>query len=397
MHHIRETTGKPTRAGCTHPTRNVCGQCFQVTYCGRDCQTTHWLTDHQYSCIGPPITRPREEEEQVIDLLQLRDLWGLIQPWLDAEDLKNLRLASRGVEQQIRRTYFSRFRVVLTQASFVQFRPELAPFITKVDDTESGGRLSLWLSRAQHNKALKDVFIDPESMDYNGIDWNSLTQIYSLEILSAGVYDTQATLPESITNLSNLRELTFGGIEDISGLTELPESIGKLSKLENLNLFRNLLSTLPESFGDLKNLRVFKAESNQFTEFPTVITQLSNLEELDLLGNQIHNIPDAISQLSNLRILEFSENQLSVIPESITQLSKLQELDLSFNPLTALPMEIGRLVTLKGLWLNETQLTALPESLYQLTNLQYLTVFDNPLTKATKDRLRRQFGNKVRF
>jgi len=213
LHHIQDTTGRATRAGCEHPARYVCSGCFQVAYCGQNCQTAH-------ACVGTGMKRSREEE-QFIDLDQLRDLWGLIQPWLSADDLKNLRLASREIEQRIRRAYFSRFRVRLTQASFAQFRPELAPFITKVDDTESGGRLALWLSRAQHNSALKDVLIDPEITDYNGIDWNSITQIRSLEVLTAGTYDTQTTLPESITNLSNLQELKFYGVEPNSGLIEL--------------------------------------------------------------------------------------------------------------------------------------------------------------------------------
>jgi len=335
------------------------------------------------------------EEEQFIDLDQLRDLWGLIQPWLSADDLKNLRLASREIEQRIRRAYFSRFRVRLTQASFAQFRPELAPFITKVDDTESGGRLALWLSRAQHNSALKDVLIDADHIDHSGLDWNSLTQIDSLEVLDAGVLDTQVTLPESITNLSNLQTFSFGGIEPNSGLIELSESISKLTNLEKLFLTNNLLSTLPESFGNLKNLRILELQSNQFQEIPEVVMELSKLEELDFVNNYLIALPETIGQLSNLRGLDCSENSLNSIPNSITQLSNLQVLWLSFNQLTALPESIGQLTNLQRLILFENELVSVPDSLFRLSKLQYLALGDNRLPEATEERLRQQFGNKV--
>ena len=119
--------------------------------------------------MGVAIKRDRDEEEEewVVDLPDLRDPLSIIIPYLNLEDLKNMRLASRELEKMIRSTYFSRFRVRLTQASFAQFRPELASFVTKVDDSESGGRLALLFSRT-----LQDVKI----RNNQNIDWNSLIQ-----------------------------------------------------------------------------------------------------------------------------------------------------------------------------------------------------------------------------
>jgi hypothetical protein len=340
LQHIRNTSGRATPAGCAHTARHVCVRCFQVAYCGQDCQSAHWAQNHQYECIGPPVKRAREDEEQLIDLSQLRDLWGIIQPWLSADDLKNLRLASREVEQHIRRAYFSRFRVRLTQVSFAQVGLELASFITAVDDSESGGTMALELSHAQKNNALKDVRIRNNS----DIDWVSLTQLQQLE------------------------ELNLSG----NGLYEIPESIGQLVNLQRLSLFDNRLKFLPESIGNLRNLQI-----------------------LNLFYNQLKVLPESIGQLSNLRSLSVFWNHLTELPESIGQLSNLHKLYMSYNKLTELPDSIGQLVNLRKLYLKENSLTQLPESIGQLSNLRKLDISYNQLTEDAKERLFRQFGDVV--
>lgn len=92
-----------------------------------------------------------------------------------------------------------------------------------------------------------------------------------------------------------------------------------------------------------------------------------------------------------------ADNQLNGIPNSITQLSNLHVFRLSDNQLTALPASIGQLTNLQGLELYDNQLMSVPDSLFQLSKLQYLWLEDNPLPEATKECLRRQFGDKVNF
>ncbi|MHA1342068.1 MAG: leucine-rich repeat domain-containing protein, partial [Promethearchaeota archaeon] len=60
------------------------------------------------------------------------------------------------------------------------------------------------------------------------------------------------SLPETFGNLSNLKELDLNDNE----LTSLPETFGNLSNLKELNLINNKLASLPESFGNLSNLEV---------------------------------------------------------------------------------------------------------------------------------------------
>ncbi|MFX0139847.1 MAG: leucine-rich repeat domain-containing protein, partial [Candidatus Hodarchaeota archaeon] len=60
--------------------------------------------------------------------------------------------------------------------------------------------------------------------------------------------NSSLALPESIGNLSSLKELDLRD----NKLTTLPESIGNLSSLKELDLRDNKLTTLPESIGNLE-------------------------------------------------------------------------------------------------------------------------------------------------
>lgn len=132
-------------------------------------------------------------------------------------------------------------------------------------------------------------------------------------------------------------------------LESLPESMGRLQKLESLDLGDNQLSTLPES-----------------------ISQLQNLEKLYLNDNQLRSLPASIGQLQNLEVLWLGGNKFNFLPTSISQLQKLKKLDLGDNQLSSLPAAIGQLQQLKTLWLE-----------------------GNPLSNTAKEELRKQLPNTI--
>jgi hypothetical protein len=111
----------------------------------------------------------------------------------------------------------------------------------------------------------------------------------------------------------------------------------------------------------------------------------SGATELDLSGGYgsefpgLTELPESLGQLTQLRSLNLSGNQLTALPESLGQLTQLQLLDLSDNQLTALPEWLGQLTQLRSLNLSGNQLIALPESLGRLEYLQQLNLEKNPL------------------
>ena len=107
----------------------------------------------------------------------------------------------------------------------------------------------------------------------------------------------------------------WGGVE--SPLSILPESIGNLDDLRSLYLEWNNLSSLPESFFQLTNLMSLYISNNQLEEIGEGIENLNNLYFLDLGYNQIPSIPDSFCNLNNLTYWWMFNNELDQLPDCI--------------------------------------------------------------------------------
>ncbi|MHA1820569.1 MAG: leucine-rich repeat domain-containing protein [Promethearchaeota archaeon] len=92
----------------------------------------------------------------------------------------------------------------------------------------------------------------------------------------------------------------------------LPESIGRLTNLKELNLLGYRLSSLPESIGHLTNLQTLSINDNQLSSLPEIITQMTWLKVLDIGVNQISSLPESIGALKNLTYLNLESNELSL-------------------------------------------------------------------------------------
>jgi small GTP-binding protein len=181
-------------------------------------------------------------------------------------------------------------------------------------------------------------------------------------------------LPESLGQLTQLRSLDLSGNE----LTALPESLGQLTQLQSLDLSGNQLTALPESLGRLTQLWSLYLFGNQLTALPESLGRLTQLLSLYLFSNQLTALPESLGQLKQLQMLVLSNNNLTALPESLGRLTQLRSLDLSGNGLTVLPESLGQLKQLQMLVLSNNKLTALLESLCHLTQLESLFLHGNP-------------------
>ncbi|MDQ2100056.1 MAG: leucine-rich repeat domain-containing protein, partial [Tychonema bourrellyi B0820] len=184
-------------------------------------------------------------------------------------------------------------------------------------------------------------------------------------------------IPEVVGKLSNLTELYLSHNQ----ITEIPEVVGKLSNLTELYLINNQITEIPEVLGKLSNLTLLNLWNNQITEIPEVVGKLSNLTELDLSNNQITEIPEVVGKLSNLTQLDLSNNQITEIPEVVGKLSNLTQLDLWNNQITEIPEVVGKLSNLTGLALSNNQITEIPEAVGKLSNLTRLDLSNNQITE----------------
>ena len=167
----------------------------------------------------------------------------------------------------------------------------------------------------------------------------------------------------------------------IMGLTELPEAIASLTKLQTLNLANNELTELPEAIASLTKLQTLNLWGNRLTEFPEAITSLTQLQSLDLSRNQLMEIPEVrISQLTQLQYLNIYYNKLTGLPDSIVCLTELKKLGLSGNPIGHLPSSIQALKKLEELYIGCLGLKTLPSWISHFSLLEKLEIDGNYLT-----------------
>ncbi|KAJ0794887.1 putative P-loop containing nucleoside triphosphate hydrolase, leucine-rich repeat domain superfamily [Helianthus annuus] len=160
---------------------------------------------------------------------------------------------------------------------------------------------------------------------------------------------------------SNLQQLDFSG----NDTENLPSSIGNLHKLVNLSFRRCYkLKSLPGSICSLQHLRVLNFESCGIEELPEDIGQLECLEELDLTRSKIKHLPDSICKLKNLKTLNLYCCKVCKLPEDVGQIDSLSNLDLRFSKIKDVPSTICKLKHLKELNLSGCfELEKLPENL----------------------------------
>merc|ERR1719210_523255 len=126
-------------------------------------------------------------------------------------------------------------------------------------------------------------------------------------------------------------------------ITSLPESFGQLKALQNFDINCNLLSSLPESFGQLMALQQLDISETELTSLPKSFGQLKALQNFDINCNQLSSLPESFGQLKALQNLNINCNKLSSLPENFCQLTMLQDLEIQCNMLSGLPESFGQL------------------------------------------------------
>ncbi|CAO3652285.1 unnamed protein product [Cunninghamella blakesleeana] len=110
------------------------------------------------------------------------------------------------------------------------------------------------------------------------------------------------------------------------------------SNLQVLNLSHCKLSSLPDDvFYSTHSIKHLTLDSNILTSLPDCIGLLKNLQELSIQDNKLNSLPEDISKLSELKVLLVQKNNLQCLPRKIWLCSSLQTLNCSSNLLETFP------------------------------------------------------------
>ncbi|XP_078616534.1 uncharacterized protein LOC144884871 [Branchiostoma floridae x Branchiostoma japonicum] len=183
------------------------------------------------------------------------------------------------------------------------------------------------------------------------------------------------TLPAEVGQLTNIKHLDLSECQ----LQTLPPEVERLAQLEWLNLHSNPLQTLPVGIGQLAKVKHLDLSYCQLDILPHEVWRLTQLEWLGLSPNPLQTLPVEVGQLTNVKYLDLSHCQLRTLPPDVGRLTQLEWLNLSYSPLQTLPPEVGQITNVKHLDLSFCQLHKLPPEVGRLTQLEWLDLRSNPL------------------
>ncbi|MBA0777779.1 hypothetical protein Gotri_005753, partial [Gossypium trilobum] len=178
-------------------------------------------------------------------------------------------------------------------------------------------------------------------------------------------------------NLIGLKASNLG----LSGI--IPDTtIGKLAKLQSLDLSNNKITALPSDIWSLGSLKWLNLSSNQISgSLPNNVGNFGLLEVIDLSGNNFSGeIPATITSLLSLQVLNLAGNGFEwSIPRGILNCKALVSVDLSSNRLNgSLPDGFGAAFPkLKTLNLARNEIHGLDTDFAELMSLTSLNISRN--------------------
>ena len=189
---------------------------------------------------------------------------------------------------------------------------------------------------------------------------------------------------QTLAALKNGQLSSITHLQLAENLTEFPNEIFDLADtLEVLDLSNNGLSSLPNDFGRLVQLKIIFLSNNQFETLPKVLADCPKLEMIGFKANKIHTVDEDALPVQT-RWLILTDNQIEALPESMGQLHRLQKLALAGNCLSALPASMANCKKLELVRLSANKLTQIPDWLMQLPRLAWFAFDGNKLSSMDK-------------
>ena len=165
-----------------------------------------------------------------------------------------------------------------------------------------------------------------------------LGKLVNLEALELACFEKLEDLPEEIGMLGKLQELIIDNGNGCRMNVALPRSIGRLRSLRVLRLYGALDGR--DADGEAP------ARTARSKTLPETLADLQNLEELDLGRNGLRSVPPEVASLRGLRKLGLDYNDIDEVPSFVGDLTNLRELSLRSNGGLRLPPSLAKL---KGL------------------------------------------------
>lgn len=153
----------------------------------------------------------------------------------------------------------------------------------------------------------------------------------SLEILDLS-NNSLSHIPQEISRLKKLKIAFFSN----NLFTSVPSAFKGCENLYILGLKANKIEQFDEDILPL-SISWLILTDNRLISLPDSIGKLTKLQKFPLAGNRLTELPRSMSKCKNLELLRLSANQLQEIPSWLLNLPKLSWLAFSGNPCVNTP------------------------------------------------------------
>ncbi|WP_108805294.1 leucine-rich repeat domain-containing protein [Aquimarina sp. Aq107] len=136
------------------------------------------------------------------------------------------------------------------------------------------------------------------------------TKLDSLTITgSEGIQKFASSISEATTlKKLDLSNNNIGFLTNEDGI--IPDEIGMLSQLTDLNLENNDINSISARMGELVNLKTINLRNNKIMDIPMELGALTILDILDVSGNlMLNEIPEEVCKLQDLGAIIISEGE----------------------------------------------------------------------------------------
>jgi Leucine-rich repeat (LRR) protein len=186
--------------------------------------------------------------------------------------------------------------------------------------------------------------------------------------------------PLRLFEASNLRILIIQKCQ----FKMLPEEIAvKFPMLTKLLInYAPQFEKLPESIGKLRFLKEINISNSCLTSLPKSITECKYLKDITIIKSNLRELPEDISKL-RLRKLNISENFITKLPKSFSEMETLETFDCSINLIEEFEEDFWKLCNLTSLVTHNNQLIALPRNIHLMDNLETACFEGNKITELS--------------
>ncbi len=193
-----------------------------------------------------------------------------------------------------------------------------------------------WLKKIGHKELVKKINFNDMKIMKIGDELKGFNNLEELKLSCNVIEDIKDGAFSDNKNLKKL-ELQSNLLRKITAKT-----FTGLDKLDSeLKLSDNRLADIEAgSFDMMQGVKTFDLSGNIFESFDAekvFSKNPSRIDQLYLSGNKLSSLPSNLNKLTNLRILSLSNNQITSLGEEITNFQNLRDLYLGNNYLAEIP------------------------------------------------------------